>query len=137
MTGAGSSGHGAGPAADAGPALDGRARAQYRGRLATLRAQLEEAERFDDALKAAELREEIHFIAAEVARSVGLGGRDRPAASVAERARVNVRRAIQATLKRIAAGDPELGRYLETTIRTGTFCRYAPDPRFSVTWQLG
>jgi hypothetical protein len=67
---------------------------------------------------------------------VGLGGRDRRAASSAERARVNVTRAIRAALGRIAEHSPALGRHLEATVRTGTFCSYVPDPRLPLTWQL-
>ena len=51
-----------------------------------------------------------------------------------ERARVNVTRAIAAALKRISAHHPDLGAHLATTIRTGTFCAYRPDPRLQVPW---
>jgi tetratricopeptide (TPR) repeat protein len=51
-----------------------------------------------------------------------------------ERARVNVTRAIRATLKRIAGYDAVLGHELERTVRTGTFCVYEPDPRQPLTW---
>ncbi len=45
-------------------------------------------------------------------------------------------RAIRGTVRRIAAADPELGRLLDTTVRTGTFCVYEPDPRFAVEWEV-
>jgi len=58
---------------------------------------------------------------------VGLGGRERRAASVAERARTNVQRRIRDAIARIEKCDPELGRYLGWTVRTGTFCVFDPD----------
>jgi hypothetical protein len=39
-------------------------------------------------------------------------------------------------MRRIADEDARLGRELETTVRTGTFCAYEPDPRRPVTWQV-
>ena len=43
-----------------------------------------------------------------------------------ERARVNVQRRIKDAIKRLASEDESLGRYLEATVRTGTFCSYVP-----------
>jgi tetratricopeptide (TPR) repeat protein len=121
---------------DAGPALDSQAKAEYRSRLEDLRAEIEEAEDFNDPERAARAREEMDFIAHELSAAVGLGGRDRPTASAAERARVNVTRALRREMRRIADEDARLGRELETTVRTGTFCAYEPDPRRPVTWQV-
>jgi tetratricopeptide (TPR) repeat protein len=116
--------------------LDAQARAAYQRRLEDLRDELDEATRFNDLERAARAREEMDFLARELARAVGLGGRARASASGAERARLNVTRAIKAVLRRITAGSANLGRYLETTIRTGAFCSYRPDPRLKVSWKL-
>jgi tetratricopeptide (TPR) repeat protein len=56
--------------------------------------------------------------------------------SQSERARVNVTRAIRSTLKRIAGYDERLGRELERSVRTGTFCVYVPDPRRPLVWTI-
>ena len=61
-------------------------------------------------------------------RSLGLGGRSRRAGSIAERARLNVTRALRSSLRRIAAADGALGSHLEITVHTGTVCLYSPDP---------
>ncbi|MBI4259981.1 MAG: AAA family ATPase [Actinobacteria bacterium] len=119
---------------DAGPVLDARAKASYRARLEELREEVEEAERFSDPERAARAREEMQFLADELAGAVGLGGRDRRAASDAERARVAVTRAIRAAIARIQEADPDLGRHLANTVRTGTFCSYAPEPRHAIRW---
>jgi tetratricopeptide (TPR) repeat protein len=111
---------------DAGPALDDRAKASYRARLEDLRDALAEAERFGDASRATRTREEIDAIADELARGVGLGGRDRRAASVSERARINVQRRLRDVLDRIEAQAPALGRKLAASLKTGTYCSFVP-----------
>jgi tetratricopeptide (TPR) repeat protein len=119
---------------DAGEMLDATAKAAYRSRLEDLRADLEEAERFNDPARAAKAQKEIDFIANELARAVGLGGRDRRAASHAERARLNVTRAIRAAMRNLARENPALGRHLDSTIRTGRYCSYTPDSRAEIDW---
>jgi hypothetical protein len=113
-------------AGDAGPVLDERAKAEYRERLAALREELAEAERFHDGLRASRAGEELEALTTELARAVGLGGRDRRIASDVQRARVNVQRCLKEVLKSIAKADPTLGRYLAATIKTGTYCSFKP-----------
>jgi hypothetical protein len=72
---------------------------------------------------------------AELARAVGLGGRDRRAASHAERARLNVTRAIRSAMANLARANPTLGEHLSRTVRTGRYCSYTPDPRAPITWE--
>jgi hypothetical protein len=121
---------------DAGPLLDAAAKAAYQARLAELRAELEEAEGFHDLARAARARQELDFLVGELARAVGLGGRDRRAASHAERARLNATRAIRAAMANLAAANPSLGRHLSSTVRTGRYCSYTPDPRLPIAWEL-
>jgi hypothetical protein len=119
---------------DAGALLDAEAKAAYRARVEELRAELEEAERFNDPVRAARARSELDFLVGELARAVGLGGRDRRAASHAERARLNATRAIRAAMANLARANPPLGRHLAATIRTGRYCSYTPDPRAPIAW---
>jgi CheY-like chemotaxis protein len=123
------------PGSDAGPILDTQAKAQYRARLEELADELREAEQWNDRERVARATEEREAIAQELAAAVGLGGRDRKAASDAERARVNVTRSIKAAVERIAEHSPALGRHLEATLRTGQYCSYIPDPRAPVRWE--
>ena len=113
---------------DAGPMLDPRAREEYRARLAALRAELDEAEAFQDQGRAGRIREESAALTQELARALGLG-RERRAGSAAERARIVVQRRVREAIKKIADEDAELGRYLNWTVRTGTYCAYEPDGR--------
>jgi tetratricopeptide (TPR) repeat protein len=121
---------------DAGELLDASAKAAYRERVTELREDLDEAERFHDVERAARLREELEFIGAELARAVGLGGRDRRAGNAAERARVNVTRAIRGAVRAIAEHDARLGHHLERSIRTGVFCAYEPGPGGPDAWRV-
>ncbi|MGH2943669.1 MAG: hypothetical protein ACRDLN_12945, partial [Solirubrobacteraceae bacterium] len=121
---------------DAGPALDRQAKAAYRARVAELQEEIDEAEAFHDPERAARAREELAFVARELAGAVGLHGRDRKTGSDAERARVNVTRAIRTALKRVSEHDAVLGRRLGAAIRTGTFCVYEPPPGDEPLWDL-
>ena len=84
-------------ASGAGAGLDAQAKAAYRARVQELRAQLEQARDWADDERAARARQELDFIAHQLAGALGLGGRDRPIASQAERARQNVGRAVHKT----------------------------------------
>src|SRR5262249_39025616 len=101
--------------------LDARAVGEYRGRLADLRDALAEAEAARERVRGAAPESEIDSLARQLASSLGLGNRRRQTGSVAERARVNVRKGIEAALRKILAGSPALGRHLVATVRTGTF----------------
>jgi hypothetical protein len=118
------------------PALDGRAKAAYRQRLDVLRSELEEAERNHDGARATRLREEVEILSGELARSLGLGGRDRRSHDASERARQAVAKAIKTAIDRIARNDASLGHHLRTCVRTGLLCSYAPDPLAPVPWEL-
>jgi hypothetical protein len=121
---------------DAGELLDAEARAAYKARLDELQEELDEAEEFNDPIRAEKAGDERDFLVRELARAVGLGGRDRRAASHAERARLNATRAIRAAMANLAREHPSLGRHLAATIRTGRYCSYTPDPRTPVSWEL-
>jgi hypothetical protein len=121
---------------DAGPVLDDQAKRAYRERIQELEAELDEAEDWHDPERAARARHELDFLIHELAAATGLAGRDRRLGSDAERARVNVTRAIRSALARIREHDPELGRHLDQSVRTGIFCSYQVDARAQIKWML-
>lgn len=121
---------------DLGPTLDPAAKAAYRERVDELRGEIAEAEEWNDGERAARATAELETLTAALAAATGLGGRDRTAGSHAERARISVTRAIKAALDRIEEQSPALGAHLRTTVRTGTFCSYTPDPRAPITWAI-
>lgn len=121
---------------DAGALLDARAKAAYRTRLNELQDELEEAQRFNDPGRAAKAQTEIEFLSEALTTALGLGGRDRRGKSTAERARSTVTKSIKAAIKKIHLHHPALGHYFATSIKTGTFCCYDPDPTHPISWTL-
>jgi hypothetical protein len=122
-------------AGDAGAMLDPQAKAAYRRRLEDLREEIDEATVFNDLVRAERAQQEMDFLLAELSAAVGLGGRDRKAASDAERARQSVTRAIKSAVERLGEVHVPLGDHLRTTVRTGIFSSYMPDPRAPITWE--
>ena len=120
---------------DAGEMLDARAKAAYRRRLAEIEDDIEQARAFGDTERAAQADAERDFLIRELSRAVGLGGRDRRAASTSERARVSVTRAVRQAMIAVAEYHPALGEHLERTIRTGTYCAYVPEPGATAVWR--
>jgi tetratricopeptide (TPR) repeat protein len=121
---------------DAGEMLDARAKDAYRRRLAEIEEDIEQARALGDAERAAQADAERDFLVRELSRAVGLGGRDRRAASASERARVGVTRAVRKAIGQIGEHHPQLGEHLDRAIRTGTSCAYLPDARASAGWRL-
>lgn len=119
---------------DVGAVLDERARASYKQRLSDLAEELEEAETFADPERAARAREEIDALTDQLTAAAGLGGKARTTGSTAERARVAVRNAIASALKTIERHHTGLAAHLRNSIKTGTFCSYAPEA--PVDWML-
>jgi len=119
-----------------GPILDAQAKAEYKRRLNELKEELEEAEGHNDIERAARVHDEKYFIATQIASAVGLGARDRRTGSTAERARSAVTNRIRGSIKKIVDAIPSLGRHLATTIKTGYFCSYNPDPDVHVAWKF-
>jgi hypothetical protein len=128
--GAGFAGHADGlrdlSAAPADEVLDQQARAAYTERLTGLEEELAEAEQWHDTERASRLRAERDFLVRELAAATGLGGRPRRLGSEAERARLNVTRAIRTAILRIRDRAPDAAAHLDDTVRTGTRCCYTP-----------
>lgn len=114
--------------------LDDRARREYRRRLAELQQDVDEAEGHHDAARAEKARLEMEFIADQLTSSLGLGGRPRRSGDTAERARKAVTQRVRAAIQRLERDHPELGRHLDRSIRTGTYCSYAPE--HPTSWTL-
>jgi tetratricopeptide (TPR) repeat protein len=119
---------------DAGEMLDERAKTAYRRRLVEIEDDIEQARALEDAEREAQADAERDFLVRELARAIGLGGRDRRAASTSERARSGVTRAVRQGIARIGEHHPELGEHLNHAVRTGTYCAYVPDPGAPAAW---
>jgi tetratricopeptide (TPR) repeat protein len=110
---------------DAGPVLDGRARAVYRARIEELHGEIAEATMDGRHDQAEAMQAELEQVVAELARAFGLGGRDRRAASAAEQARLNVTRALRTAITRLSEVLPDAAA-LDRGTRTGLYCCYDP-----------
>jgi len=121
---------------DAGEILDDQAKTAYRRRLAEIEEDIEQARVLGDAEREAQADAERDLLVGELARAVGLGGRDRRAASASERARSGVTRAVRQGIARIGEHHPELGEHLDGAVRTGTYCAYAPDGGSPAAWDV-
>ena len=105
-------------------------RAAQRERAAELEEELDEARAFNDPERIARATEAFEALLAELPETAAGTG---PAG---ERARLNVTRAIRASVRRIAEHEPELGHLLDSAIRTGSSCTYEPDPRVPLDWEV-
>ncbi len=121
---------------DAGELLDDQAKADYRRRLSELREELDEAKQLGRVERAEQIEAEIIALTRELSRAVGLGGRNRRAASASERARQSINKSIEAVLEKVTQSDATLGDILSRCIKTGTFCSYQPDPDFPIAWEF-
>jgi predicted ATPase len=129
---------------DTGPILDEQAKRDYRRRVSELNEELNELrERGNrnllgerDYQRREEVESEIEALTRQLAQAVGMFGRDRRSGSAAERARLNVTRAIRSAIQKISERNAQLGQLLGTCIRTGSFCCYIPDPRAPIEWKL-
>jgi hypothetical protein len=121
---------------DSGPMLDREAVVAYRRRMEEIEEDLALAEEVLDPDRAAQALEERDILARELARAVGMGGRERRAGSAGERARSRVTQALRRAIARIGEHHPSLGDHLAHSVRTGTYCAYAPDPASPHVWKV-
>jgi hypothetical protein len=123
-------------AGDLGPALDDQARAAYKRRLAEIDEDIEEALALGDGERVTLARADRDYLVRELAGAFGLGGRYRLVGSSSERARASVTRALRYAVARVAEHHPLLADHLARTVRTGTYCCYAPDPGMAIHWEI-
>jgi tetratricopeptide (TPR) repeat protein len=121
---------------DAGEMLDEQAKVAYRRRLSELREELEEAKELGKVERADQTEQEIEALTKELSRAVGLGGRNRRAASASERARQSITKTIKAVVERIVQSDAALGDILSRCVKTGNFCSYQPDPDLPIALEF-
>lgn len=111
---------------DAGDLIDTRARTAYRHRIEALRVDVDDALEEGRLDTAEALQAELDALVVQLAQAFGLGGRKRVAGSAAERARLNVTRALRSALTRLSEAFPGPGAVLDRSVRTGLYCTYEP-----------
>ena len=115
-------------------AMDARARQSVKVRIRSLQEDLAEAEESNDIGRAETVRRELDGLLDAMSKAFGLGGRPRRMGDLTERARTQVTWRIRHAVKRIEAAHPALGRHLRHSLKTGTFCSYAPER--TIAWEF-
>lgn len=114
--------------------VDAAGRAELKRRARELQTELDQARDHSDAARVEAIRVEMDALVDTLSKSLGIGGRSRALGSASERARSAVTWRIRSAIRKIAAAHPALGRHLENSVRTGTFCAYEPER--PVDWRL-
>jgi hypothetical protein len=122
--------------ADLGPSLDAQTKREYRHRLLQLQVEVDDADAANDLVRGERAHAEIDALLRELRRAVGLGGRDRPTGSDAERARINVVRSLRRAVAAVTDQAPLLGAHLQESVRTGGYCIYLPQPAAAMSWTV-
>ena len=121
---------------DAGELLDAESRTLYRRRVVELRDDVEDALDAGDDERAAKLQSELDALIAQLAQAFGLSGRERKASNAAEKARLNVTRALRAAIAKLEEALPGPGAVLDRRVRTGMFCAYEPHADDEILWSV-
>ena len=114
--------------------LDARARRELTARVKALQAEIDEAEDYHDNGRAEHARQELDQIVTTLSQALGLAGKPRRMGGAVERARTAVTWRIRSAIRKAVAVHPALGRHLENSVRTGTYCSYAPEK--PIDWML-
>jgi len=114
--------------------IDATARRAYEDRIIELQQEVDEARDANDVDRVERAELELDVLVSELSRSLGLGGRTRTAGGATERARAAVTHRIRAAISRIEGVHPRLAHHLRHSVRTGTWCSYAPEDH--VEWTL-
>jgi len=107
--------------------IDEQARTTYKQRILELQEELAESDEFNDLGRSELLREELDQLIEHLGQATGLGGKDRKLSAPSDKARAAVTWRIRHAILKIENALPDLGRHLNNTIKTGTFCSYSPE----------
>ena len=117
----------------AGEVLSDRTLKEYRENVRELDEDIQEAESNNDLGRATKLKEVREAVTTEIARAVGLGGRNRKAADDFEHARQAVSATIYRAKKAIKKEHEPLWQHLDNCLKIGMFLSYQPDQ--PTNWQ--
>ena len=115
------------PVGETAQVIDQKAKKDYRERIAQLQEDMEEAELMNDQVRSNHLHQEYDQLVDHLSRSLGLGGKQRNVPNNVDKARSAVTWRIRSAIKKIGEVHGSLGTHLASSIKTGTFCGYAPE----------
>ena len=122
------------PLEGADESMDAACRTALRKRASEIEEELAQARANADLGRIDALSAELDALGESLAAALGIGGRARTLGSGAEKARTAVTWRIRSAIRKIGAAHPALGKHLANSVRTGSFCVYAPET--PVAWQL-
>jgi len=117
-----------------GEVIDATARRRYEERVRELQAEIDDADAAHDVGRSERGRIELDTLVDHLAAALGLAGKARQEGGTAARARSAVTHRIRASIRRIGELHPALGRRLDASVTTGTYCSYRPE--HPVQWRM-
>lgn len=114
--------------------IDQQAKNEYKKKLLDLQEQMEDAESFQDYEKLEKLRDEYEELSSFISKALQINGRSRKVGNSNEKARTAITWRIRHAVTKIMETNETLGRHLKTSIKTGTYCYYAPELPYQ--WEL-
>jgi predicted ATPase len=117
-----------------GEVIDATARRRYEARVRELQAEIDDADAAHDVGRSERARLELDALVDHLTAALGLAGKARQEGGTAARARSAVTHRIRASIRRIGELHPALGRHLDASVTTGTYCSYRPE--HPVQWRM-
>jgi len=115
-------------------AIEPDERQRLKNQLSSLDERISYAQGRGDYETVQKLEEDRSAIVADIKKRTDIHGRARKVLSPSERNRKSVQKAIDRALKNVGEHNVTLREHLKRSIKTGTFCRYQPEPH--VDWNL-
>jgi len=107
----------------------------YQKKILELQEEIRWAEGNNDLHRTATLHKEYDDIVQHLSSSLGLRGQIRKSNDPLDRTRSAVTWRIRNAIQKIEKQNPELGKHLAMSIKTGLFCSYNPEK--NISWTLG
>ena len=117
-----------------GDVIDAAARRKYEARIRELQSEIDAAEGDVDFARTYQLHVELDALVEHLSASLGRGQQTRRNADSTERARSAITHRLRTTIRQLEKVHPTLGRHLDRSVKTGTYCSYRPER--PVTWTV-
>ena len=114
--------------------FDERAKKTYQKKLVELQEEIKWSEDNNDLTRTSTLQKEYDEIVDHLSSSLGLGGKARKIQDPVDKARSAITWRIRTAIQKIEKENPDLGKHLSLSIKTGIFCSYNPEK--AINWYV-
>jgi len=114
--------------------FDDRAKKTYQKKLVELQEEIKWSEDNNDLTRTSTLQKEYDEIVDHLSSSLGLGGKARKVQDPVDKARSAITWRIRTAIQKIEKENPDLGKHLSLSIKTGIFCSYSPEK--AINWSV-